>query len=188
MWDGALYFETNFPLILGYGTVSIGDRVRIGGNATFIVSYKANPNPTIEIGDNVYVGYATLFSCAERITLGNNILIAAGAQFYDNNNHPIDPEARRQNLPVGKEDVAPITIEDDVWIGSHAVILKGVTVGRGSVVALSSVVTKDVPPMSVVAGNPAKVVKQIVSSSAETKVTEDGQELSPKDDNISEQS
>jgi acetyltransferase-like isoleucine patch superfamily enzyme len=100
-------------------------------------------------------------SCADRITIGNRVLIAHFASIYDNNNHPIDPGARAKNMPIGKDDFAPVVIEDDVWIGAHAVVLKGVTIGRGSVVAMGSVVTKDVPPMTVVAGNPARVVKQI---------------------------
>lgn len=157
----SLYIEVNFPLILGYGSIFVGDNVKIGGNATFIVSYKTNPDPTISIGNDVYIGYASVLSCADSISIGNRVLIAEGCYIYDNNNHPIDPEARANNEPVGQKDITPVVIEDDVWIGAHSIILKGVTVGQGSVVATGSVVTKDVPAMTVVAGNPAKVVKQI---------------------------
>lgn len=157
----SLYIEVNFPLILGYGSIFVGDNVKIGGNATFIVSYKTNPNPTISIGNDVYIGYASVLSCADSISIGNRVLIAEGCSIYDNNNHPIDPEARAKNEPVGQKDIAPVVIEDDAWIGAHSIILKGVTVGRGSVVATGSVVTKDVPAMTVAAGNPAKVVKKL---------------------------
>jgi acetyltransferase-like isoleucine patch superfamily enzyme len=156
-----VYFESTFPLIMGYGEIYMGDRVGISGNVNLIVSYKANPNPTILIGDDVYLGFESTLSCADRITIGNRVLLAHFASIYDNNNHPIDPDARAKHMPIGKEDFAPVVIEDDVWIGAHAVVLKGVTVGHGSVVAMGSVVTKDVPPMTVVAGNPARVVKQI---------------------------
>lgn len=165
----ALYFESNFPLILGYGSIIAGDRVRISGNVTFIVSYKATANPTIEIGNEVYLGYATILACADRITIGSRVLFAQGVQVYDNNTHPLDPTARAKNLPVERENVAPVVIEDDVWIGSHATILKGVTVGRGSVVATHAVVSRDVPPMTVVAGNPAKVVKTLNGQSPDEK-------------------
>lgn len=165
----ALYFESNFPLILGYGSIHVGDRVRVSGNVTLIVSYKATPNPTIEIGNEVYIGYATVLACADRITIGNQVLLAQGVQIYDNNTHPLDPEARAQNLPVEKENVAPVVIEDDAWIGGHATILKGVRVGRGSVVATHAVVSRDVPSMSVVAGNPAKVVKTLTGHSPDEK-------------------
>jgi len=158
----SLYLEVNMPLILGYGSIFVGDNVTIGGNATFIVSYKRNPDPTISIGDHVYIGYATVLSCADSITIGDRVLIAEGCSIYDNNNHPIDPEDRANNEPVGLKDIAPVVIEDDAWIGAHSIILKGVIVRRGSVVAAGSVVTKSVPAMTVVAGNPAKVVKQII--------------------------
>ena len=157
----SLYIEVNFPLILGYGSIFVGDNVIIGGNATFIVSYKTNPDPTIFIGNNVYIGYASLLSCADSISIGNNVRVAEGCRIFDNNNHPVDPVARTRNEPVGENDIAPVVLEDETWIGAHSTILKGVTVGRGSVVATCSVVTKDVPAMTVVAGNPAKVVKQI---------------------------
>ncbi|MCP4633956.1 MAG: acyltransferase [candidate division Zixibacteria bacterium] len=180
-----LYFESNFPLILGYGAVEVGNQVRISGHVTIIVSYKVNPDPTVVIGDNVYIGFRTILSCGERITIGNRVLMAQGVQIYDNNNHPLDPEARAANEPVEPENIAQVVIEDDVWLGSGAVILRGVTVGRGAVVATSALVSKDVPPMTVVAGNPAKVVKQIKSQNGDTKITTDGEEISGKNGKIS---
>jgi acetyltransferase-like isoleucine patch superfamily enzyme len=156
-----VYLEVNFPLILGYGSIDLGDRVRIGGNVNLMVSYKVHPNPTITVGDDVYLGYETLLSCAERIEIGNRVLVAERATIFDNNNHPLDPQARADNAPVEKEQIAPVKIEDEAWIGAGAIILKGVTVGRGAVVATGAVVTKDVPARTIVAGNPARVVKKI---------------------------
>jgi acetyltransferase-like isoleucine patch superfamily enzyme len=155
------YLEVNFPLILGYGTINIGNNVTIGGNVTFIASYKARPNPTITIGDNVYLGYETLLSCADSIRIGSNVRIAEGCRIFDNNNHPLDPAARKANAPVGDQDIAPVVLEDETWIGSHATILKGVTIGKGAVVATGAVVSKNVAPLTIVAGNPARVVKEI---------------------------
>jgi acetyltransferase-like isoleucine patch superfamily enzyme len=172
-----VYFESNFPLIMGYGDIYIGNRAQFSGNVNLIVSYKANPNPTIVIGDDVTFGYATELSCADKIIIGNRVLIAHFVSIYDNNNHPIDPAARARNMPIGKGDFAPIVIEDDVWIGGHAAILKGVTVGRGSVVAMGAVVTKNVPPMTVVAGNPARVIKQIASAGAKTAASSFPEEI-----------
>jgi len=156
-----IYIEYNMPLILGYGSLYVGDRVIISGNVNFVVSYKVHPDPTIVIGDDVYIGYRSVLSCAESIVVGNRVLLAEGVHIYDNNNHPLDPMARARNLPVEKENVAPVVIEDDVWVGSDAAILRGVTVGHGAVVATHAVVTSDVPPMSVVTGNPARVIKHI---------------------------
>ncbi|MBD3235031.1 MAG: hypothetical protein GF315_15015 [candidate division Zixibacteria bacterium] len=177
-----VYFELNFPLILGYGSIYIGDRVKIAGNATLIASYKVNPDPTIEIGDDVYIGFRSIFSCAEKISIGNRVLMAQGVSIYDNNNHPLDPQARAKNEPVEIENVAPVRIEDDVWIGSNATILRGVTVGKGAVVATGAVVSKDVPPMTVVAGNPAKVVKRIKIAESEENMSEYGETVSAGSD------
>ena len=156
-----LYIEKGFPLISGYGSIIIGDDFRISRDVNFIVSYKVNENPTIVIGDEVYVGFQCVFSCAEKIILGNRVLIAGNVHISDNNNHPICPESRADNLPVEKENIAPVYIGDDVWVGYGATILKGVTVGAGAVIATKAVVTKDVPSMCIVAGNPARIVKEV---------------------------
>ncbi|GEM_PF-249724 len=168
-----VYFESNFPLIMGYGSIFVGNRVRISGNVNLFVSYKVNPNPTIQIGDDVYLGYGSIYSCADKIRIGNRVLIAQGASIYDNNNHPLDPKARAENKPVERGNVAPVVIEDDVWIGSNAVILKGVTVGRGAIIATEAVVANNVPPMTIVAGNPAKVVKHLKDDNYSKKLNSD---------------
>lgn len=85
-------------------------------------------------------------------------MIGANAQFYTPQ-HPIMPEDR--DGMNGAEWASPITIGDDVWVGGGVIILGGVTVGDGSTVGAGSVVTKDVPPRSVVVGNPARVVKTL---------------------------
>jgi acetyltransferase-like isoleucine patch superfamily enzyme len=164
-----VYVETKFPLIMGHGSIYIGDRVGISGNVNLIASYKVNPDPTIVIGDDVYLGYGSALSSAERITIGNRVLIAHFVSIYDNNNHPIDPAARGRNESIGPEDICPVTIEDGAWIGANSVILKGVTIGHGSVVATGSVVSCNVPPMTVVAGNPARVVKKIPAKSKDAE-------------------
>ena len=112
--------------------------------------------------------------CGKNIHLGRDVFINSGCKFQDQGgiyigdralighnvvlatlNHPLDP-ARRSSL-----EPAPIHIEEDVWVGSGSVVLPGVTIGKGSVVAAGAVVTKDVPPMTVVGGVPAKPIKRI---------------------------
>lgn len=108
----------------------------------------------IRIGDDVGLSGCSIVSC-KSITIGNNVLIGSGAIVADSDFHPIDPDARRLGGP-GKS--APIVIEADVFVGARAIILKGVTIGRGSVVGAGAVVTRSVPEFSVVVGNPAKIV------------------------------
>jgi len=109
---------------------------------------------TISIGDDVGVSGCTI-SAATSITIGNHVLLGSGCLVTDSDAHPIDPDERRLR---GGGLSRPIVIEDDVFIGARAIILKGVTIGKGSVVGAGAVVAKSVPPYSIVVGNPAKVI------------------------------
>lgn len=108
----------------------------------------------ILIGNNVGVSGCTI-SASKSIRIGNNVLIGSGAIVTDSDAHAIDPEDRRQG---GLGLTNPVIIEDDVFIGARAIILKGVTIGQGSVIGAGAVVAKSVPPYSVAVGNPAKIV------------------------------
>lgn len=115
-----------------------------------------NPNSKIIIGDNVGISGATI--SGRNITIGNNVLIGSGVLITDNDAHPIHPDLREEgNYIISK----PIKIGDDVFIGARSIVLKGVTIGKGSVIGAGSVVVKDVPAMSIAAGNPAKVISII---------------------------
>ena len=118
----------------------------------------SKPNSFIRIGDNVGISGSTL-NATISITIGNNVLIGSGCLITDTDSHPVDYRERRAKVATTKS--APIVIEDDVFIGARSIIIKGVTVGRGAVIGAGSVVTKDVPPFTIVAGNPAKVLKQL---------------------------
>jgi acetyltransferase-like isoleucine patch superfamily enzyme len=122
----------------------------------------------IEIGGNTFLGGCTL-TCADNIKIGNNVQIAWGVIIFDHNAHSMDYLERRNDLShtfSGEKTwidvkISPTVIEDDVWIGANAIILKGVTVGRGAIVAAGSVVTKNVPEMTLCAGNPARLVREL---------------------------
>jgi acetyltransferase-like isoleucine patch superfamily enzyme len=111
-------------------------------------------NAKVVIGDDVGMSGCTI-SAATSITIGDHVLIGSGCLITDNDAHPVDPDARRAGVAGA---AAPVVIEDDVFIGARAIILKGVTIGRGSVIGAGSIVTKSVPAFSVAAGNPARVV------------------------------
>lgn len=125
----------------------------------------------IYISDRCYIGEYTRIWAAQSITIGNDVLIAHNVNIFDNDTHPIDFMERRvdaENIIFnGKREnfstlkSAPVVIGDDAWIGCNSIILKGVSIGKGAIVAAGSVVTKDVEPFTLVAGNPAKVVKQL---------------------------
>jgi len=105
----------------------------------------------VTLGASVAIDEAVDFYSVDKITVGSKVTISRGA-FICTASHDVT----RRHLPLV---TAPVTIEDGVWIGAYATILPGVTVGEGAIVAARAVVTKDVPPFVIVAGNPARVVK-----------------------------
>ena len=115
------------------------------------------PGAQIIIGDNVGISGSTI-SASQSIVIGNNVLIGSGCVICDSDAHPIHPKDRNDSK---KTKSIPIKIEDGVFIGARCLILKGVTIGKGSVIGAGSVVTQDVMPMSIYAGNPAKFIKKI---------------------------
>jgi acetyltransferase-like isoleucine patch superfamily enzyme len=96
---------------------------------------------------------------AESVTIGDNVAVGANTTIVDTDFHPLDARLRRLTLVGAK--TAPVLIENDVFIGMNCLILKGVTVGRGSVIGAGSVVTKSIPPGVIAAGNPARVLREL---------------------------
>lgn len=111
-------------------------------------------NARIVIGDDVGISGCSISAC-ESITIGNHVLVGSGAIIVDSDFHPLDPEARRRG---GSGRTRPVVIEDDVFIGARAIVLKGVTIGRGSIVGAGAVVARSIPAYSIAVGNPARVV------------------------------
>ncbi|MDI6774435.1 MAG: DapH/DapD/GlmU-related protein [Verrucomicrobiota bacterium] len=149
------------PYVRGRGRIRIGAGVYISGKIGIAFSRRAAAPPELIIGDRAFIGHDCGFLLAERIEIGAHCLIATGARIQDNDGHPLDPDARRCREPVLPGDVKPVRVGDNAWIGARALILKSVTIGENAVVGAGAVVTRDVAPNTVVAGNPAVVVKSI---------------------------
>lgn len=136
--------------LLGELLGSVGEGVVI--KPTFTCDYGYN----IRIGRGTFINYhCVLLDCAP-IEIGDDVQIAPNVQVYTAG-HPLDPEVRRSGL----EFAHPIRIGSDVWIGGGAIVLPGVTLGDASVIGAGSVVTRDVPPCTVVAGNPARPLRTL---------------------------
>lgn len=118
------------------------------------------PNAVLEIGHKTYINHDSEIRCRKYISIGNNVNIAYGVLIQDSDFHTMFDESGN-----AKPDTLPIIIEDDVWIGAKAIILKGVTLGKGCVVAAGAVVTKSVPAYSLVGGNPARIIKNNIMHS-----------------------
>lgn len=126
----------------------------------------------VSLGNYVFLGEHSRIWSAAGIRIGNYVLISHNVNIHDYDSHPLDYKLRKEQTELvldhnmlSDHDYSvpqkPIVIEDHAWICFNAVILKGVTIGKGAVVAASAVVTQDVPPFTVVAGNPAKVIKHL---------------------------
>ncbi|GGO00132.1 sugar O-acetyltransferase [Saccharibacillus kuerlensis] len=140
---------------------SMGNRVSVG--TPFICDYGRN----IEIGDQVSINMNCTFVDCNKITIGNRVLIASNVQIYTAA-HPIELDERL--TPNWSEEsgeyfwrtyALPVRIEDDCWIGGGAILLPGVTIGKGCVIGAGSVVTKDIPANSTAVGNPCRVIRTI---------------------------
>lgn len=106
------------------------------------------------IGKNLGISGATI-SCGLQVTIGHNVLIGSGAMIVDNDAHPLHYAERDV---ASRVKMAPVQIDDDVFIGARAMVLKGVHIGQGAIIGAGAVVTKNVAALTIVAGNPARVV------------------------------
>lgn len=149
-----------------------GSKMRLGAGLQLRSTVRSNPlganHPVIlctwqagavlQIGENFAMTGGSIIA-AERVVIGDNVAVGANTVITDTDFHPLEAEARRFD---GKPaSTSPVTIEDNVFIGMNCLILKGVTLGRGSVIGAGSVVTKDVPPDTKAAGNPARIIGRL---------------------------
>jgi acetyltransferase-like isoleucine patch superfamily enzyme len=149
------YAEVN---CMTYRGIIAGDRVTIGKHAIIRPTniYGSAIGEGLKIGNNSSIGPYSYIGCSGFIEIGDNVMMSPRVSIYAENHLFDHPELTIKEQGVKREFVK---IEDDCWIAANTIILAGVTIGRGSVIAAGSVVTKDVPPYSIVGGVPAKVIK-----------------------------
>jgi acetyltransferase-like isoleucine patch superfamily enzyme len=141
------------------------------GNDCLIEGYVVCENEVskIVIGNNVYIGGSTVIDCAQSVTIEDDVLISYHVTITDTDGHSTQFSVRKNELQAfrqGKVDwnnipTMSILIKRGAWIGARCIILKGVTIGEGSIVGAGSVVTSNVPAWHIVAGNPARVIRKI---------------------------
>lgn len=154
--------------------VIVGNKCVLGCSITF-----ERGIGQVLIGDDTYIGASSII-CATGVNIGSHVLMAWGITIVDHDSHSVNWNQRANDIQNWREGLitggisgaagikdwrmigmAPVTIKDKVWIGFNSIILKGVTIGEGSVVAAGSVVTKDVPSWTLVGGNPARILKEL---------------------------
>ncbi|GAB6154999.1 hypothetical protein JCM17380_37500 [Desulfosporosinus burensis] len=128
----------------------------VGTNPSIEHNFHCDLGYNIRVGDNFYAGYNCSILDIAEVRIGNNCMIGPNVGIYTTG-HSIEPKDRNKSGYA-----IPIVIGNDVWIGGSCVILAGVTIGDNSIIAAGSIVTKNVPSNSIVAGNPAKILKYII--------------------------
>jgi len=162
-----IYAEASVINSMGYP-----ESIRIGAGSHVRAQLLTFPDGgRITIGNETYIGSDTRIWSRHGVIIGNHVLISHLVDIHDTDGHPMDWEDRRRDTrriltaassqAIGEIAGAPVEIKDDAWIGFKASILKGVTIGRGAVVASGSMVTRSVEDFTVVAGNPAQVIKRL---------------------------
>lgn len=149
----------------------IGNDSVVSGNFVF-----ERETGQISVGDRTFIGGGT-FICIDKIHVGNDVLISWGCTIIDNDAHSLSWKNRANDVRDWKKGLEenqvgahknwadikqlPVTIHDKAWIGFNSIILKGVTIGEGAIIGAGSVVTKDVPPWTIAAGNPARIIRRL---------------------------
>ena len=148
------------PQILGPLRMRVGRDCRISGHST-LIGRAGTAEPTLIVGDNVDIGWQNTISVGTRVELGDNVRLASGCMLAGFPGHPLDPIARAAGAPDTEDQIGDIILERDVWLATGVMVMAGVRIGHGTVVAAGSIVTRDLPPMVLAAGAPARIVRSL---------------------------
>jgi maltose O-acetyltransferase len=143
------------PVIDNHGTLTIGERVQLFSTIATL-ELAVGSGGTLDIGERALVNYGTAISAQQLVRIGPRSLIGTYCLLMDNDFHRIEPE-RRLERPESR----PIVLGENVWLGGRVIVMPGVSIGDHSVVGAGSVVTRDVPPRTLVAGSPARVIREL---------------------------
>jgi len=153
------------PYIQGSPRIQLGSDIRFSGQVG--IQGNARRSPLLRLGNGIFIGHGTTFIIADRIEIGNFVSIGGGSYITDTDGHAnYNPNRPIWEVPATDSEISPVVIEDNVQISRDVTILRGVRIGARAIIGAGSVVRSDIPPDSVVAGNPARVVKRMVPDAA----------------------
>ncbi len=156
-----IFVYNGMPLVTGPTEITLGERCRIAGGIIINGRTTSHITPQLTVGDNVDLGWGCNIAVGRRIDIGHNVRLAAGVLLLGYPGHPIDAAARARGDMDSDDQIGDIILEDDVWLASRVIVMAGVRIGRGTIVAAGSVVTKDLPSNVLAAGVPAVVKKKL---------------------------
>jgi acetyltransferase-like isoleucine patch superfamily enzyme/acyl carrier protein len=154
--------------VQGKGDIILGDNVTIDGKCLFQFAVRFSDRPTLKVGNDSGISHGCQFTIGKSITIGSHCKIASGTMFFDSSGHPTQAQDRAKGGAPSAERVRPIFVQDYAWIGRNCIIMPGVTIGEGAIVATGSVVMSDVAPYTVVGGNPAGQIGLAKTSEVES--------------------
>lgn len=174
-WVCRIVFYKSSAMSIGKGTVVSWFKMRAASHGRLVIGENSvircrvsfdHHDGEVCIGDRTYIGDSNLV-CHSKIVIGNDVIISWDVTIVDHDSHSLNWRERKDDVIDWNRNQknwdhikkAPVHIEDKVWLGFGVSVLKGVTIGTGAVVAAQAVVTKDVPPYTLVGGNPAKVIR-----------------------------
>ncbi|OIQ26290.1 DapH/DapD/GlmU-related protein [uncultured Vibrio sp.] len=167
-----LYLYGGIPFVSGPLSITLGDNCRVSGQTTFS-GRTLTTQPTLVVGDNVDIGWQTTIAVGSTVIIEDNVRIAGRAFIFGYSGHPLDAKRRALGEADDESQVGDVVLKRDVWLGTNVTIRQGVTVGEGAVIAAGSVVVSDIPANVIAAGNPAKVIKPIISAATAENQTEE---------------
>jgi acetyltransferase-like isoleucine patch superfamily enzyme len=148
-----------------------GGEILLGRNCQIVGLIKTeSATARVSIGDNVYLGGGSIISSAKSVRVGDDVLISYRVLIMDSDSHSVRYSIRKKDLADWRDDsnhdwsttrAGEVVIGKGAWIGAGSMILKGVTIGEGGIVGAGSVVTRNVPPWTIVAGNPARIIREL---------------------------
>jgi acetyltransferase-like isoleucine patch superfamily enzyme len=150
------------PYLNGPVHIELGDDVRFSG--TVAISGNTRTRGRLRIGNGVFLAHGTHIAVAKSVEIGNYVSVGSLTYIADTEGHAnYNPQRPIWEVPASDDDIAPVVIEDGVQISKHCMILKGVRIGARSIIGAGSVVRSNIPPDSIVMGNPARVVRRITA-------------------------
>jgi acetyltransferase-like isoleucine patch superfamily enzyme len=142
--------------VINRGSMVIGDRVRLDGT-TVRLELVCFEGAELTIGDGTYINYGTNISATKSVRIGRNCAIGQYSIIMDNDYHAVDDHHR-----MGEP--RPVVIGDDAWLGARVIVLPGATIGDGAVIGANSLVKGNIPPFTLAAGSPARVIRPLRTS------------------------
>lgn len=162
---GKRFSLSKMPFVVGHAKIYLGDDVNFFGKVD-IFSARIFDEPKLILGNRVDIGHSVTFVVNKEIVIEDDVNVASGVTFMDTDAHPRDVADRIADLPPKPDEIRPVRICKNAWIGIRSSIMKGVTVGEGAIIGASSVVVTDIPPYSIAMGNPARVVMKNIDGSS----------------------